>query len=79
MAMTEADRQELRNIVLDAIGQHGFEMVRDCIDGSNLYGQVDGTVVTDDNLGLFRQYRNTYGTTNVLINEAAYGQAPEEV
>jgi hypothetical protein len=78
MAMTDADRSELMNIVLNAIDANGFEMVRECIAFSNLSGQVDGTVVTDENLHLFRQYRNSYGPTHVLIDEAAYGKAPKE-
>lgn len=70
MAMTDDKRQELLAIVREALDKYGDKEVLDCIGQTNINGGSDGFVVTPENLYLFRQYRNTYGSGVDLVREA---------
>ena len=68
--MTPESRTELLIIVNAAITDNEVSVVANSIMDANL-GRPDGWIVTDDNLHLFRQYRNSVSANpNDLIREA---------
>jgi len=68
--MNEQNRQQLVEIVNAAVARHGEKTVTwSIVDANN--GRPDGYIVTDANLHLFRQYRNSVSPNpSVLIQEA---------
>lgn len=68
--MNRTDRTALMITVDDAVRQYGRGWVEDRITDAHL-GRPDGRLVTDENLHLFRQYRNTVSADpRVLTDEA---------
>ena len=55
--MNEENKTELFTIVSKAVIEQGLESIARKIQACNA-GNLDGYVVTNDNLHLFRQYRN---------------------
>ena len=68
--MLEADKQELYRIVLDHMEKHGQDLTEMRIYGAHI-GYPDGEFVTQSNLHLFRQFRNTVSMAPRTLVHAA--------
>lgn len=68
--MNEKNKTELFAIVAEAVIEQGLESVVRKIQACNM-GNLDGYVVTNDNLHLFRQFRNQVSNdAHALIYDA---------
>ena len=68
--MLEADKQELYRLVLDHMEKYGQSLTETRIYAAH-DGRPDGELVTNDNLHLFRQFRNTIsGAPRVMVHAA---------
>lgn len=56
--MKDNDRRELMRLVSGWLNDHGDEFVAEVIQRAHL-GNPDGWLVTSENMGLLRQFRNT--------------------
>ena len=62
--MTEEDKKELFEIVLDSVNRRGREVTEKRIWDAHM-GSPDGWVVTMENMHLFRRYRNSIDAIEV--------------
>ena len=68
--MLEADKQELYRLVLDHMEKHGQSLTEMRIYAAH-NGNPDGDFVTQSNLHLFRQFRNTVSMAPRTLVHAA--------
>lgn len=76
--MTDADKQELYRIVRNYFNRFHGPYMRVSVEGritAAHMGRPDGSLVTNDNLDLFRQYRNGVSPSAARLVDEALGVA----
>ena len=68
--MTEEDKKELFEIVLDSVNRRGREVTEKRIWDAHM-GSPDGWVVSMENMHLFRRYRNSVSGNPIHMVDAA--------
>lgn len=77
-AMDIANREQLMEIVRDFVAKQGLQVTAESIRQAHA-GAPDGWLVTNDNMALFRQYRNGVSPNPLDMIDEALDLHEEEV
>jgi len=75
--MNQRNREALLRVVRDAVVRQGEEATVSLILEAHL-GRPDGVIVQEDNMHLFRQYRNSVSGSAVRLISGAFGRVDGE-